>query len=121
MRPVDSFASRANARPTSLCSGVTAMSYKSILVQLDTGVHAHPRLELALRVAHQFHARLTGLFTTYLPDPHALFVRGGTASYYAEHERQRHERCAALDRLFHAEAARAKVDARWIAAAGYPN
>ena len=97
------------------------MSYKSILVQLDTGIHAHPRLEVALRVAHQFHARLTGLFTTYLPDPHALFVMGGTASYYVEHERERHERCAALERLFHAEAARAKVDARWIAAAGYAN
>ncbi|BCG01431.1 universal stress protein A (plasmid) [Paraburkholderia sp. PGU19] len=97
------------------------MSYKNILVQLDTGVHAHPRLEIALRVAHQFHARLTGLFTTYLPDPHALFVMAGTAFYYAEHERQRHERCAALDRLFHAEAARAKVDGRWIAAAGYAN
>lgn len=97
------------------------MSYKSILVQLDTGVHAHPRLEVALRVAHQFHARLTGLFTTYLPAPHAFFVMAGTASYYAEHERQRHERGAALERLFHAEAARAKVDGRWIAAAGYAN
>ncbi|ACC74881.1 universal stress protein [Paraburkholderia phymatum] len=97
------------------------MSYKSILVQLDTGVHAHPRLETALRVAHQFHARLTGLFTTYLPDPHAFFVMAGTASYYAEHERQRNEHGAALERLFHAEAARAKIDGRWIAAAGYAN
>jgi len=90
-------------------------------VQLDTGVHAHPRLEVALRVAHQFHARLTGLFTTYLPDPHAFFVMAGTAAYYAEHERQRHEHGAALERLFHAEVARAKVEGRWIAAAGYAN
>ncbi|HWT38891.1 MAG TPA: universal stress protein [Paraburkholderia sp.] len=97
------------------------MSYRNILVQLDTGAKAHPRLEIALRAAHQFHARLTALFTTYIPDPHAFFVMAGTASYYAEHERQRNERCAALERLFHAEAARAKVDGRWIAASGYAN
>jgi nucleotide-binding universal stress UspA family protein len=97
------------------------MSYKSILVQLDTGVHAHPRLEVALRVAHSFHARLTGLFTTYRPDPHAFFVMAGTAAYYAEHERQRNERAAALERLFHAEAARADVEGRWITTSGYAN
>ncbi|MBP0588626.1 universal stress protein [Paraburkholderia sp. LEh10] len=97
------------------------MSYKSILVQLDTGAHAHPRLEIALRLAHRFHARLTGLFTTYVPDRHAFFVMAGTADYYAAHERRRHEHAAALERLFHAELARANVDGRWIGATGYAN
>jgi nucleotide-binding universal stress UspA family protein len=97
------------------------MSYKSILVQLDTSARAHPRLEIALRLAHQFHARLTGLFTTYIPDPHAFFVMAGTAGYYAEHERQRQERSAALERLFHAELSRAKVEGGWITAEGYAN
>ncbi|WP_109481841.1 universal stress protein [Paraburkholderia sp. C35] len=97
------------------------MTYKSILVQLDTGIHAHTRMEVALRLAQKFRAKLTALFTTYLPDPHAFYVMAGTAAYYAEHERQRHERGAALERLFHAEAARAKVETRWIATAGYAN
>lgn len=97
------------------------MSYKSILVHLDTSARAHPRLEFALRLAHQFHARLTGIFSTYIPESHAFFVMAGTAGYYAEHERQRHERSAALERLFHAEVARAKVEGQWIAVNGYAN
>jgi nucleotide-binding universal stress UspA family protein len=98
-----------------------AMSYKSILVHLDTSARAHARLEVALRLAHQFQARLTGIYSTYIPAPHAFFVMSGTAGYYEEHERQRHERSAALERLFHAELARAKVEGRWIAADGYAN
>ena len=35
------------------------MSYKSIVVHLDTSERAHPRLELALRAAKQFGAHLT--------------------------------------------------------------
>src|ERR1700759_856096 len=100
------------------CHGVPAMSYKSILVHLDTGIRAHPRLEIALQLAHRFHARLTGLFSTYVPPRHAFVVMAGTADYYAEHERLRHERAGALQRLFHAELARARVDGQWIAAAG---
>ncbi|EDZ99921.1 UspA domain protein [Burkholderia sp. H160] len=97
------------------------MSYKSILVHLDTSVRAHPRLELALHLAHRFHATLTGLFSTYVPPRHGFFVMAGTADYYAEHERLRLERAGALERLFHAELARANVDGQWVAAQGYAN
>ncbi|NML31880.1 universal stress protein [Paraburkholderia antibiotica] len=97
------------------------MSYKSILVHLDTSVRAHARLEMALQLAHRFHATLTGLFSTYVPPRHAFVVMSGTAGYYAEHERQRHERAGALERLFHAELSRANVDGRWLAVDGYAN
>ena len=40
------------------------MSYKSIVVHLDTSVRAHARLEFALRVARRFGAHLTGLRRT---------------------------------------------------------
>lgn len=97
------------------------MSYKSILVHLDTSVHAQPRLEIALQLAHRFHARLTALYSTYVPPRHAFFVMAGTVDYYAEHERQRHERAGALERQFHAELSRAKVEGQWIATDGYAN
>ncbi|ACC70322.1 universal stress protein [Paraburkholderia phymatum] len=97
------------------------MSYKSILVHLDTSTHTGARLELALQLARRFQARLTGVFSAYIPDSHALFIMAGTASYYAEHERQRQERCDELKRLFHAELARLEVDGQWISAQGYPN
>jgi len=40
----------------------------------------------------------------------------GSADYFREHREQRDERRAALERLFHAETARAKVPAAWIRA-----
>ncbi|MGF6813008.1 nucleotide-binding universal stress UspA family protein [Paraburkholderia sp. Clong3] len=75
----------------------------------------------SLQLAHRFHARLTGLFSSYVPPRHAFFVIAGTADYSAEHERQRHEHASALERLFHAELARAKIDGQWIATDGYAN
>ncbi|HEX7931624.1 MAG TPA: universal stress protein [Paraburkholderia sp.] len=91
------------------------MSYKTIVVHLDTSPNAHPRLETALGLARQFGAHLTGAFAVFSPDPRSLYVMAGTADYYREHEERREERRAALERLFHAELRRAEVEGEWIA------
>ncbi|ASV99031.1 universal stress protein [Paraburkholderia aromaticivorans] len=91
------------------------MSYKTIVVHLDTSQHAHPRLEIALRLANQFGAHLTGAFAVFSPDPRSLYVMAGTAEYYQSHQEMRAERSAALERLFHAELRRAGVTGEWIA------
>ncbi|CAI8796468.1 MULTISPECIES: universal stress protein [Burkholderia] len=92
------------------------MSYKSMVVHLDTSTRAHSRLEFALRVARRFGAHLTGVFAVYTPEPHSFYVMAGSADYFREHREQRDERRAALERLFHAETARAKVPAAWVRA-----
>ncbi|MCA3830370.1 MAG: universal stress protein, partial [Burkholderia sp.] len=84
------------------------MSYKSMVVHLDTSARAHSRLEFALRLARRFGAHLTGLFAVYTPEPHSFYVMAGSADYFRAHREQRDERLAALERLFHAETARAK-------------
>jgi nucleotide-binding universal stress UspA family protein len=89
------------------------MSYKSIAVHLDTSERAHPRLELALQIAKRFEAHLTGVFSVFTPDPRSFYVMAGTADYYAEQEKRRHERRAALERLFRTEVTRANVRADW--------
>jgi len=91
------------------------MTYKTIVVHLDTSQRAHPRLELALRLAKQFDAHLTGVFALFTPDPRSLYVMAGTAGYYSTHEQLRAERRGALERLFHAELSRAEVAGEWIA------
>ncbi|SDR23126.1 universal stress protein [Paraburkholderia tuberum] len=91
------------------------MSYKTIVVHLDTSRRAHPRLEIALRLAKHFGAHLTGVFALFSPDPRSLYVMAGTASYYATHEQLRAERRGALERLFHAELSRAGVAGEWVA------
>lgn len=93
------------------------MSYKTIVVHLDTGANAHPRLELALHLAKRFDAHLTGAFAVFSPDPRSLHVMAGTAEYYRQHEAMRAERRAALERLFHAELRRAGVAGEWVAIA----
>ncbi|MDR6494017.1 universal stress protein [Paraburkholderia sp. 22099] len=91
------------------------MNYKTIVVHLDTSERAHPRLEIALRLAKQFGAHLTGAYAVFSPDPRSLYVMAGTAEYYREQEARRTERRAALERLFHAELRRAEVPGEWIA------
>jgi nucleotide-binding universal stress UspA family protein len=93
--------------------GAPAMSYKTIVVHLDTSPTAHPRLETALSLAKRFGAHLTGVFAVFSPDPRSLYVMAGTAEYYREERRA--ERSAALQRLFHAELRRAEVEGEWIA------
>ena len=85
------------------------MSYKSIVVQLDASARAHPRLEYALRLATQFDAHLTGVFSAFAPDPRTFYVMAGTADYYEEHRKVLQERHGALERIFHAELLRAGV------------
>jgi nucleotide-binding universal stress UspA family protein len=90
------------------------MSYRSIVVHLDTGERAHPRLELALRMAKQFGAHLTGMFSVFVPDRRSFYVMAGSAEYYSSQEKLRTERRAAIERLFHAELGRAKVSGEWV-------
>ncbi|SAL30305.1 UspA domain-containing protein [Caballeronia udeis] len=90
------------------------MSYKSIVVQLDMSAHAHSRLEYAIRLARQFDAHLTGVFSSFTPDPRSFYVMAGAADYYEVHRKSRQERHGALERIFHAELLRAGVTGQWI-------
>jgi nucleotide-binding universal stress UspA family protein len=94
------------------------MSYKSILVHLDAGERAHARLEIALQLARRFGAHLTGLYAVFTPDARSFYVMAGTAEYFETHSATRRERRGALERLFHAEAARAGVSCEWVEASG---
>lgn len=92
------------------------MSYKSLLVHLDASDRAHPRLEFALRVAKRFDAHVTAIYAVYLPQPAPFYLMAGYAEYFAKHDRERTERRVALERLFHAEIARAQLSGKWIVA-----
>ncbi|CAB3757789.1 universal stress protein [Paraburkholderia humisilvae] len=97
------------------------MSYKSVLVHLDTSERTPQRLDAALQLARRFDAHLTGLFAAFEPDSRAFFVMAGTADYYPAHQQRRAQQRGALERLFHAQALRANVDARFICSDGPAN
>jgi nucleotide-binding universal stress UspA family protein len=98
-----------------------AMSYKSILVHLDTSEAVHHRLELALSLAKQAEGHLTGLYTAFSPEPGSFYVMAGNAELYVEQRQRRAEREGALERLFRAELVRTKVSGEWKSSAEYAN
>lgn len=97
------------------------MSYKSILVHLDSSEAVHGRLELALSLAKQFDAYLTGYFTVFRPEPGSFYVMAGSAEYYVEFEHRRLEQQGALERLFRAEILRWQVAGEWQWSSEYAN
>jgi len=90
------------------------MSYKSIVVQLDTSERAQSRLEYALRFAKQFGAHVSGVFSAFTPDPRSFYVMAGSAEYFEAHREFRRKRHDALKRIFQAELLRAGVSGQWI-------
>lgn len=67
------------------------MSYKTIIVHLDCGKRRSERLDLAVRVAAQFDARLIGLFALDLYA--GLLAAADAGSILVEAELQRREAC----------------------------
>lgn len=97
------------------------MSYKSILVHLDTSEAVHSRLELALSLAKRFDAYVTGFFTELSPEPGSFYVMAGNAELYVEQRQRLAERQGALERLFRAELLRLQVAGEWQSSAQYAN
>ncbi|HKT94307.1 MAG TPA: universal stress protein [Paraburkholderia sp.] len=96
------------------------MSYKTIMVHMDTSARANARLSLALKLGRRFGAHLDGLFAAFEPHPHEFYVMAGTADYYDTHRKLRREQRGAIERLFRAELARAQVDGAWVTPEGDP-
>jgi nucleotide-binding universal stress UspA family protein len=92
------------------------MTYKTLLVHLDTSARANARLALALKLARRYGAQLNGLFAAFEPHPHEFYVMSGSAGYYDEHRKLRAEQRVAIERLFHAELVREQIKGTWITA-----
>jgi nucleotide-binding universal stress UspA family protein len=97
------------------------MSYKSLLVHLDTSQAAERRLEFAFRLAQRFDARLDALLTLTHPETGSLYVMAGAAEFLAAHERVSRERRESLERSFKAAAARTGIAGDWRVSTEYPS
>ncbi|SAL57718.1 universal stress protein [Caballeronia humi] len=97
------------------------MSFKSIVVHLDASERSHARMELALLLAKRFDAHLTALYAVFTPEARSFYVMAGSAAWFERHEASRRERRGAIERLFHAEVARACIKGEWVEAQGHAN
>jgi len=91
------------------------MSYKTLLVHLDTSERAQTRVDIALRLARAFDAHVTGMFATFVLDPRSFYLTAGASEYLALQRQTRDEQRGAIERLFRAELTRAGVEGEWIA------
>ncbi|HTH61284.1 MAG TPA: universal stress protein [Paraburkholderia sp.] len=91
------------------------MSYKTLLVHLDTTQRAAARVDVALRIARAFGAHVTGMFATFVPDTQSFYLSASATEYFALQSQTRDEQRGAIERLFRAELTRAGVEGDWIA------
>lgn len=94
------------------------MSFKEILVHVDSTAPSRSRLKLALALARRFGARLSGLHVIPGPDVPPYFkpsVVARIAEIYAENAR---EAADLSEALFREETRDAKVDAAWQCLSG---
>ncbi|WP_321924664.1 universal stress protein [Paraburkholderia guartelaensis] len=96
------------------------MTYKTVMVHLDTSTGAHTRLSLALRLARKFDAHLDGVFAMSDPHPVGFYAMTGTPDIYDAHRRFLADKREAVERLFRAELSRTQVPGAWAAPEGYP-
>ncbi|WP_028213011.1 universal stress protein [Paraburkholderia mimosarum] len=96
------------------------MSYKTVLVHLDTSTGAHTRLSFALKLARKFGAHLDGVFALCDPHPVGFYAMTAATDRYAAHRELLAQKRAAAERLFRAELTRAQVPGAWTAPDGYP-
>ncbi|MCP3710074.1 universal stress protein [Paraburkholderia sp. CNPSo 3274] len=96
------------------------MTYKTVMVHLDTSKGAHTRLSFALKLARKFDAHLDGVFSMFDPHPLGFYAMTGTADFYKAHSKFLAQKRSEVERLFRAELTCAQVPGVWTAPDGYP-
>jgi len=103
------------------------MSFKDILVALDTARPARGRVELAAALAERFDAHLIGLYPTLPAEAPGrrgyfdYFDRSLIDPLYREYQQKIAADGDAAQRLFEEIASRRGLSAEWRTAAGYPS
>ncbi|SAK87060.1 universal stress protein family protein [Caballeronia calidae] len=91
------------------------MTFKTIVVQLDTGAHATHRLDAAVALAERFEAHLRGVYSEFTLDPR-FYYQADCAHRYdvslADICRERRERA---EHMFRERLAATKVPHDWLA------
>lgn len=97
------------------------MSYKTILVHLDTSRRASQRLDLALKLAVAYEAHLIALHAPFQPDAQSLYAMSMTQEFWQEKDQSRQAQRAVLEQQFRAGTARDGLSGEWRSTNDYPN
>ena len=76
------------------------MSYKTIVVQLDTSERTPARIDCALHLATHFRAHLSGVFSDFTLDPRFYYEPSSAKRYRKSLEKTCMDRRAEIETLF---------------------
>jgi len=97
------------------------MSYKTILVHLDTSRRATQRLDLALKLAASHEAHLIALYAPFQPDAKSLYAMSMIQGFWEEKDQLRRTQRAVLEQQFREGLARDGIAGEWRSTNDYPN
>ncbi|HET7649721.1 MAG TPA: universal stress protein [Gammaproteobacteria bacterium] len=97
-----------------------AMSYKTIISQVDNSRRCAERTELAIRIATDFDAHLIGLYASYRPTLETYSMYGIPPVVFEQHQHFYVERLEQARQAFEDTARRAGVKFEWRAPDGLP-
>ncbi|SAL81964.1 universal stress protein family protein [Caballeronia choica] len=95
------------------------MSYKTIVVQLDTSERTPARIDCALHLATHFRAHLSGVFSDFTLDPRFYYEPSSAKRYRKSLEKTCMDRRAKIETLFRSRLAQTNVAGSWVARETY--
>jgi len=97
------------------------MSYKTILVHLDSSKRAPLRLELAFKLAAAHEAHLIALYAPFQPDTRLLYAASMAPVVWEEKDQLGRIQRTVLEKAFHAGISRNSLAGEWRSTDEYPN
>lgn len=94
------------------------MSYKDILVHLDSSPACGSRIDVAVQCARKFDAKLTGLYVVGLAPMHQYAEADLGPELVEAHDRYMREAAHEAERLFHERCRSANISAEWLQVEG---
>lgn len=97
------------------------MSYRTILVHVDTSQQARRRIDTALRLASDHEARVVAAYSVFVAEPKSFYVMAGVGEYLMQVRSQREKTRDELHEYFEENARLAGVKVEWRTPAEHPN
>ncbi|WP_250479064.1 MULTISPECIES: universal stress protein [unclassified Caballeronia] len=91
------------------------MTFKTIVVRLDTGIHAAVRLDAAVALAARFDAHLRGVYSEFALDPRFYYQADSVRRYDMSLMEMCRERRERAEHLFRERLAATKLAHDWVA------
>jgi nucleotide-binding universal stress UspA family protein len=97
------------------------MSYRTILVHIDTSKKVRARIDAAVKLAVANEAHLVALYSVFVAEPKSFYMMADVGPYLEELREQREAQRQELEKYFYEAVRREGIQAEWRAPEEHPN